>query len=408
MQHATADIIEHFPSAASRIEGSADWRQLKLLVLSQADSRALCHGSGLRMHHLLRYLQQRHEISVLCGDNFAPAEPLRGRGRRLLAMVSPGRPYPFQPEFQRAVDRELEKQFDAVILFGAELLQYTAKIRVPVVADLVDEPVLATLRELPAERGLEFLRTVKRAVSLIPYERRWCRKMAACLLVSEENARSLTRVARGSEAVALPNGVDTDYFRPAGIPVKDGELAFTGNMSFPPNVAACLYFAQEIFPGIQREYPEVHWTIAGSDPHPSIQELSHHPGITVSGWVPDIRPYLEQAAVVVSPLISGGGIKNKVLEAWAMRKGIVATPLGCAGVEVHHEKNVLIARDASTFAAQTVRLIRDQALARALGEAGYCTVISRYAWLDKANKLETILQSSVMQAKGARRVAFAS
>jgi glycosyltransferase involved in cell wall biosynthesis len=107
--------------------------------------------------------------------------------------------------------------------------------------------------------------------------------------------------------------------------------------------------------------------------------------------VPDIRPFLARAAVVISPLVSGGGIKNKILEAWAMRKAIVATPLGCAGIEVEEGGNIELARDASQFAQKTIDLLRDPERARKLGEAGYHTAACSYSWDDKARQLETIL-----------------
>jgi len=380
-------------------------QRLRLLVLSQPNVTDLCHGGGLRMHHLLRHLLQRHEVRLLCSEAFAPAPPVQGKLGRLLAMLRLGRPYCFQPDFQQAVDRQLAGPFDAVLVFGAELLQYLQNVEIPVVADLVDEPVLATLRELPALHGIDYLRMLKHALSLVPYERRWCRRTAACLLVSERDVRALERVTGSVGAVALPNGVDTGYFHPQGKPAVGEDLVFSGNMSFPPNVAGCLYFAREVFPLIQQEHPAARWTIVGADPHPSVRALSTQPGITVTGRVPDIRPFLGRAAVVISPMISGGGIKNKVLEAWAMKKGIVATSLGCAGVEARHEGNLLVANDAAGFAAQTVRLLRDQPLARALGDAGYRTVAAHYAWPDKAAKLEAILLSTVAQAEGARQAA---
>jgi len=398
---ALAPTIQHSPPRLTTAWREGRDRRMRLLVVSQVAPNALCHGSGLRMYHLLRHLQRSHDITQLCADNYTAPPPLRGAALRMRAMLSLKRPYPFQPDFQKVVEREIRSPFDAILLFGAELLQYLPETKIPAVVDLIDEPFLATLRELPAQRGLEFLRTIKHALSLIPYERRLCRRVEACLVVSAENARSFTRLVPGVKVVVLPNGVDADFFRPAGRPVLRGELVFTGNMSFPPNVAACLYFAQKIFPAILGKLPDAHWTIVGSNPHPSIQKLARHPSITVAGFVPDIRPYIEQAAVVVSPLISGGGIKNKVLEAWAMRKGIVATPLGCAGVDAHDEQNLLIATEPAAFAAQTLRLIGDPALALSLGEAGHDTVLRQYAWQDKASSLESLLQAAVSRTEEA-------
>lgn len=380
----------------------AQEKRLRLLALCPAKLHSLRHGTGLRVHHLLRHLEQSHRITALIAEDFpSPAAvhlPLR---RRLRSMMDFSRPYPFQPEFQQACQKAIASgQFDAIVVFGAELLQYVQACRIPVIADLVDEPVLATLRELRAQRGIAFLRSLKNATSLIGYQRRLCRNVSTCLVVSAENARSFARIVPGVEGIVLPNGVDTSFFHTTGLPAREGEIVFSGNMAFPPNIAACRHFAQRIFPGILAEFPLARWTIVGSDPHPSIEALGEHPRITVTGSIPDIRPIIEQAAVVVSPLISGGGIKNKVLEAWAMRKGIVATPLGCAGVEAHDKVNLLIAKDARSFIEKTVGLLRNPPAAEALGEAGYRTVIAKYSWQDKGMKLEHVLQLAVARTRG--------
>lgn len=376
-------------------------QRLRVLALCPKELSSLRHGTGLRVHHLLRHLEHSHAITTLIAENF----PKQATGRlsprqRLCGVMDFSRPYPFQPEFQQAVQEAIASDlFDAIVVFGADLLHYVQACRIPVIADLVDEPVLATLRELRAQSGLEFLRSIKHAASLVCYQRRMCRHVSTCLVVSAESARACSRVLPGMEVIVLPNGVDTSFFHATGLPVQQGEIVFSGNMSFPPNVAACLHFARRIFPGIVADFPQAHWTIVGSDPHSSIEALGKLPGITVTGSVPDVRPFIEQAAVVVSPLISGGGIKNKILEAWAMRKGIVATPLGCAGVEAQDQVNLLIAKDARSFIEKTAGLLRNPAAAEALGEAGYRTVITKYSWQDKGAQLERLLQSAVARAR---------
>ena len=283
--------------------------------------------------------------------------------------------------------------FDAVMVFGAELLHYIDGCRVPLVADVVDHPI--PLRGVAGHGVLNFLRTIKRSLSLVFYVRKWCRQARSNLLVSEREARSLARLIGRRRIAVVPNGVDTAYFASRGLPAQEGEIVFSGNMGFRPNVQACHYFAQRIFPQILEAFPKAHWTIAGSNPEPSIEKLAEHPSITVTGFVPDLRPYIEQATVVVSPLVSGGGIKNKILEAWAMKKGIVATPRGCAGVDATDGLNLLVANDPRSFAEKTVHLLRNPAKARELGRAGYDTVVKRYSWEDQARKLEQVLLSAV-------------
>jgi glycosyltransferase involved in cell wall biosynthesis len=282
---------------------------------------------------------------------------------------------------------------DLILSFGVELLPYALRLGPPVVADLVDEHVLATLRDARAQPfGMGMLRTLKRALELLLLERRHCPRTCVCLVVAAQDARWLRTIAHGSNVRELPNGVDIDYFAPVPEAERGGlDLVFSGNMEFAPNVAAVHHFAKSVFPSVLASCPESQWYIVGRNPLESVLALQEHHNIHVTGFVPDIRPFLARAAVVVSPLISGGGIKNKILEAWAMRKAIVATPLGCAGVEIEDGVNLEVARNARQFAAKTVYLLQHPERARKLGEAGYHMAASHYSWADKARQLETIL-----------------
>jgi glycosyltransferase involved in cell wall biosynthesis len=391
--------LETDPEITKRSDLS--YKRLNLLVLSLVNSQELCHGAGLRAHHLLRHLEQAHRITFLCAEDFpVPASARKGPAHRLYSMLNLHNPYPLQLEFQQAARRTIASgEFDAIVLFGTEMLQYLPlECPIPMLADLVDEPVLATLRELHLLRGWEFLTTLKHALSVAIYERRLCRQVTSCMVVSEENARWFSRVVPSVQVAVIPNGVDTGFFRPQGLPVQQGEIVFSGNMGFPPNIAACLHFAERIFPRIAAAYPGAHWTIVGRDPHPSIAALGTLPGISVTGFVPDIRPYIERAAVIVSPLISGGGIKNKILEAWALHKAVVATPLGSAGVEARDEVNLLIAKDVPSFIEKTLRLLREPSAAQSLGAAGYSTVLTSYRWEKQAAEMEQLLQAAVRQS----------
>ena len=368
-------------------------RPLNVLALTLINPIHTTNGTALRVKPMLEELGRRHRITLLCADGFAAAPaPRKGRLRRLRAMADFSHPYSFQPEFQAAVNAAVASEnFDVLLLSGAEMLQYIPAKSLSVVADLVDEPVLAVLRNLNAIRGWEKIVMAKHALSLLLYQRYWKNRLAAVLVVAPRDASTARRVLPGVLVREIANGVDVEYFHPGGMPRLPYEIVFSGNMSFPPNIAACLWFADHVFPRIRRALPAAHWTIVGSQPHACIQQLASRPGISVTGWVPDIRPYLEQASVCVSPLISGGGIKNKILEAWAMQKAVVSTPLGCAGIETRDGNNILIADDASTFADKTLTLLHDSQMADRLGAEARRYVETHYRWKDKAAELEILL-----------------
>jgi glycosyltransferase involved in cell wall biosynthesis len=353
------------------------------------------HGIALRAYHLLHRLKEQHEIRYLDLKSVAcRPRPMPHGIARLGQMLRFDRAVPFDANFERTLRDAISTQSpDLILAFGVELLPYALRLGPPVVADLVDESALATLREARAQPfGLGTLRTLKRALEMLLLERRLCVRARVCFVVAAQDARWLRTIAHGANVCELPNGVDIDYFAP--VPKAERgcfDLVFSGNMEFPPNVAAVHYFAKSVFPLVLASCPESQWYIVGRNPLDSVLALREHHNIHVTGFVTDIRPFLARAAVVVSPLISGGGIKNKILEAWAMRKAIVATPLGCAGVQIQDGVNLEVARNARQFAAKTVNLLQHPERARKLGEAGYRMAASHYSWADKARQLETIL-----------------
>jgi glycosyltransferase involved in cell wall biosynthesis len=371
--------------------------QFRLLLLSQIAPEAVCHGIGLRAYHLLRHLPHEYQVTCLSADQFAsPTPPRSSNFHRLHSFVQMQSPYRFEPELQRAFDKMLREQpFDAVLVMGVDLLQYTQHCPAPVIADLVDEPLLATLREICLQGlSVNSLRLAKHLVELLPYLRSNCRRARHCILVSQQDARWLRRIVPGAAVSVVPNGVDAEYFRPAGIAINPREIVFSGIMGFPPNIAATEYFARQVFPKIRAAIPDCQWNIVGGNPSPEVQALAG-PNIRVTGFVPDLRPWLEQAAVVVSPLVSGGGMKNKILEAWAMGKAVVATPLGCAGVGVRDGVDLLVAHNASEFAAKTVHLLTHPGEARKIGLCAQQAVVANYAWNEKAVLLNRILRDAV-------------
>ncbi|MDR3764909.1 MAG: glycosyltransferase [Acidobacteriota bacterium] len=354
----------------------------------------------MRVRPILEWLRARHRVTLLCADHFPALSKTRpGFWQRLRGLADFSHPCEFRPAFEDAVrDVVQAEQFDALLPIGAAMLQYIPPEPRVVVADLVDEPVLSALRDLKALRGRAALLMAKHAVSSYLYERRWQPRLAAAIVVSERDARMARRVLPGVPVRRIANGVDAAYFCPSPHAPTANEIVFSGNMGFAPNISAALYFADRVFPLIRRLQPPAHWTIVGSQPHPAILALQEREGISVTGWVPDIRPWVQRASVYVSPLVAGSGIKNKVLEAWAMQKAVVATPLGCAGICARDGHNILVANNAAEFAEKTVALLRDVQRADTLGREARRTVEAEYRWQDKAAEVETLLLDAVRQS----------
>ncbi len=147
------------------------------------------------------------------------------------------------------------------------------------------------------------------------------------------------RPRRLASDVVRPNGVDTDYFDPAQswpspFPAGALSIAFTGAMDYYANVDGVTWFADVVLPAVRAQFPQALFSIVGSNPTAEVRALARRPGVSVTGRVPDIRPYLSHADVVVVPLRLARGVQNKVLEAMAMGKRIVATPNALQGIQL--------------------------------------------------------------------------
>jgi glycosyltransferase involved in cell wall biosynthesis len=151
-------------------------------------------------------------------------------------------------------------------------------------------------------------------------------------------------------------------------------------MDFRPNIDAMTWFVEDILPRIRTEIPHAHLVIVGQKPAPRIQALAQNPGVAITGWVPDTRPFVADAAVYVVPLRMGSGTRLKILEAMAMGKAIVSTTRGAEGIEYTPNQHLIIADTPETFARAVVALLRDPQRCRELGRHARALVESKYDW----------------------------
>jgi glycosyltransferase involved in cell wall biosynthesis len=217
------------------------------------------------------------------------------------------------------------------------------------------------------------------------------------MLAAPSEVSRLERIAPRARVAVLPNGVDVDHFCPGGGPPEPATLLFSGNLSHRPNAEAVLAFARAVLPRLRARRPDLRWLIVGAHPGPLGRLVADDPGVELPGDVPDLRPFFERATVAISPLLSGGGIKIKVLEAWAMARPVVATPLGASGLAARPGENLLLARTPGDFAAAVLTVLGDQALASHLGALGRQTVLRHYRWEQQAARLDDILGSAVAE-----------
>ena len=220
----------------------------------------------------------------------------------------------------------------------------------------------------------------------------------ASVLVSNDEAELFRRLApdMAARVSGISNGVDSDYFSPqhtyanpypAGAPV----LVFTGAMDYWANVDAVVWFVREVFPLVRAQMKDARFYIVGSRPSAEVQALSQCGGVTVTGSVPDVRPYLHYAAAAIAPLRIARGIQNKVLEALSMARPVIATSAAAEGLKSRPKDAMWIADDAQEYAQQCITILRGE-IAPQAGASGRQCVIEQYSWASNLARFSELLE----------------
>jgi glycosyltransferase involved in cell wall biosynthesis len=227
-------------------------------------------------------------------------------------------------------------------------------------------------------------------------EARACAQASLTLAVSELDRESLRTMAPAARVEAIPTGVDLQYFRSRPGAEQPGHLVFTGSMDWYPNEDGILDFLDRAWPTIRGRVPHARLTIVGRNPGPRLHRAAAAAeGVTVTGTVDDVRPFVEQAALYVAPLRVGGGTRLKLFEALAMGKAVVATPLAAEGLPIVPGLHYVAAEGPAALAEAVVDLLAAPERAAALGAAGRQLVEQRFSWPRVADEVERLLAQVV-------------
>jgi len=209
-------------------------------------------------------------------------------------------------------------------------------------------------------------------------EKRWCPRVALNVAVSANDRDSLHSIAPEGRFIVVPNGVDTQAFRPGSI--ERGGIVFVGGYSWQPNRDAMEYFCRDILPILRADGCDVDVTWVGRVPERARREYVQRYDVSLTGYVDDVRPIVQNAACYVVPLRLGGGTRLKILDAWAMGKAVVSTAVGCEGLDARDGQNILIRDTAETFAEAVRWVLKDPVLRQKLGNGARKTATSVYDW----------------------------
>jgi len=219
-----------------------------------------------------------------------------------------------------------------------------------------------------------------------------CRSFDRVIAVSEEDRSTFEKDFGVRNVSTIPTGVDCEYFRPQGTPPLPGRLVFVGSMDWYPNEDGVLWFLKNVFPSIKRVAPYVTLTIVGRNPPASLTDAaSGFSGVTLTGRVSDVRPFLAEAEAVVVPLRVGGGTRIKIPEAMAMGKAVVSTRIGAEGLPFQDRREILLEDEPEKFAASVIDLLKNTKLRLTVGNAARERVACDHGWGTVTDHVERIL-----------------
>ncbi len=287
------------------------------------------------------------------------------------------------PAYEAALLRLLDaNHYDVIQVEGLEQAPY-GLLALDHLADAANQPRLIfdehnaeyLLQQRAYQSDIKRISTIAKGIysyiqyrRLVAFERAVCHRADDVIAVSAADAAAIARLddRLAARITVIPNGVDSDEFAPLANPIPSladwprDSLVFSGLMAYRPNEDGVVWFVRRAWPLIRAHKPGARFYIVGARPSGAVQALTRDSGVVVTGEVEDVKPYISAATVYLVPLRVGGGVRLKLLQAMAMAKPIVTTSLGAEGVDLVAGRDVVVADDAASFAAATVRLLEDE------------------------------------------------
>ncbi len=388
----------------------------------------LCHrfpyppkrGGKIRPFNMIRHLSSiGHQVTV-CSLVRSPQEAQEGQGivphcrkfvighvrewvqtgRMVLRLPVPtpsSMGYFFSPELAGHVKRLLASdKWDLIFVHCSSVAQY--------VEDVQNIPKILDFGDMDSQKWLEYANYKPFPLSvgyrlegakMLAAEKRLARKFDMCTATTRAEWETLNNYKTGAGTDWFPNGVDADYFCPDDEPYDPDLISFIGRMDYYPNQECVARFCEKTWPLLKSQRPGMKLIIVGADPSPAMRALGEIPGVTVTGSVPDVRPYIRKSALMVAPLNIARGTQNKILEAMAMGVPVVTSTIAAGGVDAQAQAHFLVA-DSPQEQAQAVLRIADSPSERdRLAVAGRERMLSHHAWHQSMKRLEGIIDRGI-------------
>jgi polysaccharide biosynthesis protein PslH len=367
-------------------------------------------GDKVRSYHLLQHLLKQHRVFLgtfiddpddeqhietlrsLCADiHVVKLDPRYAKIRSLNGLLA-GEPLTLRYYRDSSMLDWVEKTYkrqhiDSVVVFSSAMAQYVEAIpRLQTIIDFVDVDSAKWTQYAPQHRWPMSWLYRREGRLLLKYERRMAALAARSFFVTDNEVALFCSFAPECtvRVATMCNGVNSDYFAPdadrrSPYPADELPIVFTGAMDYWPNVDAAAWFTADVLPGLLQRWPTARFYIVGRSPTPAVEALAGDK-VVVTGTVPDVRPYLQYAAVVVAPLRVARGIQNKILEAMAMERPVIASSECAAAVDAVSGQELLTAISPEDFIDAASRLLESPAACIEIGKAARQRVIDRYSW----------------------------
>jgi glycosyltransferase involved in cell wall biosynthesis len=381
---------------------------LRILFLAHLFPLPPDSGGKIKSYYTLRALANEHEVSTLSyvrtdeerrllpelkevSPALATIPLIRGVGRQATDVFSSlatrrsfiiSRDYrsTMQDKFRQIVDDFRPDVVHIDHLQMAQFVDFSGTYKTVLDHHNVESTIIKRVAETGTSTAARLYAGIEWP-KLRRYEISICKQCDLVLTVSEQDKWALADMGADSARLeAVPIGVDVHYFQPRERNTASNSILSVGTMYWPPNVDSMLYFCKEVLPIIRESMPSADLTIAGQRPTAAIRALASEPGISVTGYVDDMRELAPHCGAFIVPLRSGSGVRVKILNALAMGLPVVSTSIGAEGLEVRSGEHLLIADTSEEFAKAVIRLLSDADLGAELGRRGRELVCAKYSW----------------------------
>ena len=395
----------------------------------------LCHrfpfppkrGGKIRPFNMIRHLHaQGHRVTV-CSLARSPGEAEEGRGiaphcaafemgvvneptqfARMIVRLPLPTPssmgYFYSSELAAKVKRLLaEQRFDLIFVHCSSVAQY--------VAHVTDTPKILDFGDMDSQKWLEYAHYKPFPLSLgyrleglkmLRAEKQLARKFDLCTATTRAEWQTHEDDPTDAATDWFPNGVDADVFSPTDGAYDADTISFIGRMDYYPNQECMQRFCDQVWPLLKARRPALKLLIVGADPSPTMRGLAERSGVTVTGSVPDVRPFVRGSALMVAPLAIARGTQNKILEAMAMGVPVVTSSAAAGGVDAEPEQHLLVADNAKAIADAVLRIVEQPDERARLAAAGRDRMLSHHAWPRSMQRLDRMIENCLRTATHSR------